>query len=137
MQPLKIYHGPSHSLFIETVILDMLLFQQQYQSLHPAIGFGIQVSGVNFGVGCHCNAEQLVSPDHHPAYLKGVAVFHKSAIPLCLNTLMVMSPHILVAVADPFQLILSPDAAFAEPTGSRYHLLVLLLGSSYGHFICV
>ena len=98
---------------------------------------GVWVSGVNLGVGGHGNAEQLVSPDCHPAHLKGVVVFHKSAIPLCLNALMVVSPHGLVAVANPFQLSLSPEAAFAEPTGSLCPLLVFLLGSLYGHFISV
>ena len=50
---------------------------------------------------------------------------------------MVMSPHGLAAFADPFQLSLSSEAAFAEPTGSLYPLLVLLLGGSYSHFVCV
>ena len=50
---------------------------------------------------------------------------------------MVMSPHGLVAVDNSFQLSLSPEAAFAEHTGSSYPLLVLLLGSLYGHFVCV
>ena len=58
-------------------------------------------------------------------------------IPLHLNTLMVVPQHSLAAVADSFQLSLSSEAAFAEPTGISYPLLVLLLGSSYSHFICV
>ena len=48
---------------------------------------------------------------------------------------MVISPHGLVAFADPFQLSLGPETSFAEPTGSLYPLPVLLLGSSYGHFV--
>ena len=78
-----------------------------------------------------------ISPNHHPTHLKGVAVFLKSAILLCLNALMVMSPDGQAAVADPFQLGLSPEAAFAEPIGSLYSLLVSLLLNLYGHFICV
>ena len=35
-----------------------------------------QVSGVNLGVGDCSNAQQLVSPDHYPAHLKGVVIFH-------------------------------------------------------------
>ena len=101
------------------------------------MGFSLQVSGVNLALSGHCNADQLVSPDHYPTDLKGVAVFCKSTIPLCLNALMVMSPHGLVAVANPFQLSLSPEAAFVEPTGILYPLLELLLGSSYDHFVCV
>ena len=50
---------------------------------------------------------------------------------------MVMLPYSLVAVANPFQLSLSPEAAFAQLTGSLYPLPGLLPGSSYGHFICV
>ena len=115
----------------------MVLFQWQYQSFHPAIDFGLQVSGVNLGVSSHCNAEQLVSPDHHPMYLKGVVVFCKSTILLHLNALVVMSPHGLMAFANPFQLSLSPETAFPEPTGSSYPLLILLPGGSYGHFVCV
>ena len=64
----------------------------------------------------HCDAEQLVSPDHHPAHFKGIAVFCKSTILLPMNVLMVMSPDRLVAFTDPFQLNLSPETAFAEPT---------------------
>ena len=58
-------------------------------------------------------------------------------IPLCLNAFMVMSPHGLIAVANPFQLRLSPEAAFAEPIGSFYPLPVLLPGSLYSHLTCV
>ena len=123
MQPLKTYHGPSHSLFIETVIVSVILFQWPYQSLHLAMRFGLWVSGVNLGVSGHCNVEQLVSPDHHAMHLKGVVVIHKSTVPFCLNAVMVMSPHSLVAFANPFQLTLSPETAFAEPTGSLYCLL--------------
>ena len=101
------------------------------------MGFGFQVSGVNLGVSGHCNLEQLVSPDHHPMHFERVAIFHKSVIPLYLNALMVMSPHGLAAVADAFQLSLSPEAVFAEPTGSSYPLLVLHPGSLYSYFICV
>ena len=89
MQPLKTYHGFSHSLFVETVIVGMVLFQQQYQNLHPAKGFGLSVSGVNLRISVHCNAEQFVSPDCHLTHLKRVAVFHKSTISLLLNTLVV------------------------------------------------
>ena len=92
MQPLKTYHGPSHSLFIETVIVGVVLFQWQYQSLFPAICFGFRVSSVNLGVSGCCNVEQLNSPDHHPMHLKGVVVFCKSEIPHHLNTVMVVSP---------------------------------------------
>ena len=137
MQPLKTYHGPSCSLFIEMVIVGMVLVQQQYQSIHPAMGLCLQVSGVNIGVRGHCNTEQLVSPDHHSTHLRRVVVFHKSMVPLCLNAVMVVSPHCLVAFANPFQLNLSPETAFGEPTGNSYSILVLLPGSSYGHFICV
>ena len=137
MQLLKTYHGSCCSLFIEMVIVRVVLFQWQYQSLHPAMGFGLWVSSVNLGVGGHCNSEQLVSPDHHPMHLKRVAVFHKSTILLCLIALMVMSPDSLVAFTDPFQLSLSPETVFAEPTGSSYPLLVLLPGGLHGHFICV
>ena len=136
MQPLKAYRGPSHPLFIETVVVGVVLFQQQYQSLYLAMGFGLRVSGVNLGVGGHGNADQLVSPDCHSTHLKGVVVFCKSIILYCLNALMVMSPHGLVAVADPFKLSLSLEAALADPTGSSYPLLVLLLGSSYG-LVCL
>ena len=137
MQPLKTYHSPSHSLFIEMVIVGMVLFQQQYQSLCLAVGFDLQVSGVNMGVSGHCSAEQLVSPDCHPKHVKGVVVFCKSTIPLCLNALMGMSPHGLAAFADPFQLSLSPKNVFAEPKGNSCPLPVLLLHSLYGHLICV
>ena len=99
----KAYHGPSHSLFIEVVIVGVVLFQQQYRGLYLDMGFGLWVSGVNLGVSGHSNAEQLVSPDLYPVHLKGVAVFNKSSILLCLNALMVMSPHGLVAVVDHFQ----------------------------------
>ena len=101
------------------------------------MGISLWVSGVNLGVGGYNNAEQLVCPDHHPAHLKGVMVFHKSTIPLCSNTLVVMSPHSLVAVTDHFQLSLRPEAALAESTGNSYPLPVLLLGGSYGQCICV
>ena len=37
------------------------------------MGFGLWVSGVNFGACGLGNAEQLVSPDHHFSHLKGVA----------------------------------------------------------------
>ena len=137
MQHLKTYHGPSHSLFIEVVTVSMVFFQQQYQSLHSAMGFDLQVSGVNLGVSGHCNVEQLVSPDHHPMHLKEIAVFCKGTILLHLNALMVMSLHGLVHFTDPFQLSLNPETAFAKLTGSSYPLLVLLLGSSYGHLTCV
>ena len=70
-------------------------------------------------------------------HLKGVAVFCKSTILLCLNALMLMFPHDLVASADHFQLNLSPEPALTEPTGSSYPLLVFLQSSLYGHFICV
>ena len=88
-------------------------------------GHGLQPPSLwcNLVVSGHCNAEQLVSPDHHIVHFKGVAVFHKSVSPLCLNALMVVSPHGLMAVSLPFQLSLSPEAAFAEPTGSFYPLL--------------
>ena len=110
------------------VIVCMVLFQWQYQSLCLAMGFGLWVFGVNLGVSGHCNAEQLVSPDHHPMHLKGVAVLYKSTILLHWNALMVMCPHCLVAFANPFQLSLSPNTAFTEPTGSLYPLLVLSSG---------
>ena len=48
-----------------------------------------------------------------------------------------MSSHDLAAFANPFQLSLSPETAFAEPTGNSYPLPVLLLDGLYGHFICV
>ena len=114
MQFLKAYHSPNHSLFIELVIVGMVLFQQQYQSLCPAIGFSFWVSGVNFGASGLSDAEKLVSPDSHILYLKGVVVFCKSMIPLCSNAFMVMSPHILLTVNDPFQLSLSPETAFCR-----------------------
>ena len=57
-------------------------------------------------------------PDHHSMHLKGDVVFCKSTIPLCLNAVIVMSPHSLGAVTDPFQLSLSPEVAIAEPKGS-------------------
>ena len=119
------------------IMVSMVLFQWQYQSLCPAMDLDLWVSGINLGVHGCCNAEQLVSPDHHPMHLKGVVVFCKSTVLLHLNTLMVVSPHGLATYADPFQLSLSPEAAFAELTGSLYPLPVLLLGSSYIHFICV
>ena len=50
---------------------------------------------------------------------------------------MVMPPPSLVAVANLFQLSLSPEAALAEPTGSSYPLPVFLPGGLYGHIICV
>ena len=131
MQPLRTYHGPSHSLFIEMVMVCVVLFQWQYQSLNTTMGFCIQVSGVNLGVNSHYNVGQFVSPDSHPAHFKGVVVLCKSTIPCCLNAFMVMSPHHPMAFADPFQLNFSPGAAFAEPTGSSY----LLLGGSYSHFV--
>ena len=106
MQLLKTYHGPSHSPFIEMVIVGLVLFQWQYQSLYPAMDFGLWVSGINLGVSGHCNVEQLVSPDPHPRHLKGAAVFPKTTIPLCLNTLMIMFPHCLVVFVNPFQLSL-------------------------------
>ena len=137
MQPLKTYHGCCHPLFIEMVIIAVVLFQWQYQSLHLVVGFGLWVSGVNFGVSGHGNVEKLVSPAHHTAYLKGFVVFHKSTIPLCLNAVMIMSPHGLAAVTDHFKLSLSPEAAFAESTGSSYLLWVFLLDSLNGHFVCV
>ena len=87
MQLLKTYHGPSCFLFTETVIVSVVLFQHQYQSLCPAMGLGLQVSGVNLGVSGQCNVQQLVSPDHHVIHLKGVVVFCKSTIQLCLNAL--------------------------------------------------
>ena len=77
------------------------------------MGFGLHISGVNFGASGLGNAEKLVSPDHHFLHLKGVVVFHKSTILLFSNALMGMSPHILVTVTDPFQLSLSSEAAFA------------------------
>ena len=70
------------------------------------MGFGLQVTGINLRVSGSC-CKQLVSPDHHPAHFKGVALFHKSAILLSLNVLMVVSPYSLAAVTDPFQLSLS------------------------------
>ena len=91
------------------------------------MGFSLWVFGVNLGVSGHCNAYQLVSPDHHSMHLKGV----------CLNALIVMSSHGLADFSNPFQSRLSPETAFAKPTGSSYPLPVLLLGGSYGHFICV
>ena len=136
MQPLKTYHGPSHSLFIEIVIVGMALFQQQYQSLCPAMGFSLWVSGVNLGACDHCNVDQLVNPDHHPAHFKGVVVFWKSAIPLCLNVHMVV-PTWPASCCYPFHLSLRPEAAFAEPTGSSHPFPGLLLGGAYGHFVCV
>ena len=80
-------------------------------------------------------AEQFISPDHHFLHLQGVAVFHKSAIPLWSNDFMVVSPHILVTVIE-LQLSFSPDVAFAQFTGCPYHPLVLLVSSLYGHLIC-
>ena len=135
MLPLKTYHGPVHSLFIKMVIVCVVLFQWQYQSLCLAMGFGLWVSCVNFGVSGCCNVEQLASHYHHPAHFKGVAVFHKSGIWLCLSTLIIMSPHSLVAFTDPFQLSLIPEIALAEPIGNSYSLLVLLLNSLHSHFV--
>ena len=71
------------------------------------MGFSLQFPGVNFRVGGLSNAEQLVSPDHHLAHCKGVAVF------LCSNDLMVMSPHGLAAVTNILELSLRPEAALA------------------------
>ena len=62
------------------------------------------VSGLN-------DAEQLVSSDNHSLHLKEVVVFCKSTIQICFNALMVMSPHILTTVTDPFQYSLSPEVA--------------------------
>ena len=115
----------------------MVLFQWQYQHFCPALGFSLHVSVVNFGVDGLSNAEQLVSPDHHLVHLKGVVDFHKSTIPLLFDELMVVSPHGLAAVTDPFQLSLRPEPALAETRGSLYPLLALLPGGSYGNLICV
>ena len=101
------------------------------------MGFGLQLSSVDFCASGLSNAKQLVSPDYHFLHLKGVVVFHKSAILLCSNTLVVMFAHVLATVADPFQLSLHPETAFTQSTGSPYPLQVLLVGSSYRHFICV
>ena len=101
------------------------------------MGFSFQLPNVNFEASGLSDAEQLISPDHHFSHLKGVAVFHKSIFLLCSNAFMVVSPHILVTVTDPFQLSLHPETAFAQLTGSPYPLSVLLVGSSYRHIICV
>ena len=57
-----------------------------------------------FGSWWPKQCEAVDQSDCQPMYLKGVVVFCKSTIPLCLNTLMVMPPHGMAAVADPFQL---------------------------------
>ena len=113
----------------------MLLFQQQYQSLHPATG--LQLSSVNFGASGLSSGEHLVSHYCNFSHLKGVAVLCKTTILLCSNALMVMSPHVLATVADPFQLSLCPEIAFAQSTGSLYPLPELLVGSSYGNLFCI
>ena len=77
------------------------------------MGFGLQFSSVNFGVGGLGNADQLVSPDHHLAHLKGVAFFLVSAILFCSDDLMIVTPHSMVAVANPLQLSLRTEAALA------------------------
>ena len=115
----------------------MVLFQWQYHRLCPAMAFRLLLSSVNFGASGLSDAEQLVSPDCHFSHLKGVAVFCKSAFPLCSNAFMVMSPHVLAIFTDPFQLSLCPETAFAQSTGSPYPLPVPLAGSLYGHLICV
>ena len=133
MQSLKTYNGPRCSFLIELVIVGMVLFQQQYQGLCPAMGFSFWLSSINFGADSLSNAEQLISPDHHFSYLKGFAVFYKSVFLLCSKALIVMSPNILVTVTDSFQLCLHPETAFAQSTGSPYPLPILLVSSSYGH----
>ena len=110
----------------------MVFFQQHGQSLCPAMGFSLWVSSVNFGTSGLYNVEQLVIPDFHFLHLKGVVVFCKSTMPLCSNALIVVSPHVLATVTDSFQLSLSPEAAF-----SQFTLLELLVGSLYGHLMCV
>ena len=101
------------------------------------MGFGLWPSGVHFGFSGLSNEEQLVSPDNHFLHLKGVVVFHQSTFLLCSKTFMVMSPHFLVILTNPFQLSLHPETAFAQSIGSPYPLLVPLAGSLYWHFICV
>ena len=74
--------------------------------------FSLWLSGVSFGTHGLSDAEQLISPDHHFLYLKGIAAFHKSMLPLWSNTSMVMSPHVLATVVDSLQLSFIPDGAF-------------------------
>ena len=100
----------------------MALFQRQHQGPCPAVSLSLWLSGVNFRTSGLSNSEQLVSSDCHFTHFKGVAVFHKSTFLLCSNTFMVMSPHILAILTDPFQLSLHPETAFAQSTGSPYPL---------------
>ena len=71
------------------------------------MGFGLQLSSVNFGASGFSNdAEQLVSPDHHFLHiLKELQSSSKSMWSHSVLTLfMVISLHVLVNVTDPFQL---------------------------------
>ena len=101
------------------------------------MGFGLQLSSVNFGTSRLSNVEQLAGLDHHFSHLKGVAVFCNSMFLLCSDTFMVMSSHILVTVIDSFQLSLHPETAFVQSTGSPDPLLILLVSSFYRHLVCV
>ena len=126
--PWRAYHGPSCSFLIESVTVGMALFQWQYQSLHPAMGFSLWLSSVNFGASGLTMQSSWSVLTCHFLHLKRVAVLHKSTIPLCSNTLMVMSPHFLVTVTDPFQLSLQE---------AHTPLPVLLPGSLYRHLLYV
>ena len=95
------------------------------------------LSGINFGSSGFHNKEQLVSPCCHFLHLKGSAVFCKSMFPLYPNDLVIISPHIMATIIDPFLLSLNPEIALAQFTGGSHPLLVHLAGSSYRHIICV
>ena len=58
----------------------------------------------------------------------------RSVFQLCSNALMVVSPHALATLTDPFLLNLWPKTAFAQSAGSPYPLLVPFVSHLYGHF---
>ena len=96
------------------------------------MGSGLQVSSVNLEVGACGNGEQLVSPDHQ----RSCSHLQEHDWPPFEHS-HGHAPYGMVAVTYPIQWGLSPETAFAEHIGSLYALLVLFLGSLYGHFICV
>ena len=129
--------GLPHTFHIKLLVMGMILFQWQHQSPCPAVSLSLWLSGVKFRTSGLSNEEQFVSSVHHFSNFKGVAIFCKSAFPLCSNTFMVMSQHVLVILTDHFQLSLCPETVFAQSTGSPYPLLVPLVGSLDGHVIHV
>ena len=137
VQSLKAYNDPSCSFLIESVIVGVILFQWQYLSLCPAMGFDLCLSSVNFGASGLSNGGPLVSPDCHFPHLKGFC----SLLQECISALFQHFHSYVPIHPGNCQWSFSAEPPSRDCLCSVYRkpypLPALLVSSSYKHLICV